>query len=505
MGGLYETFQNRKEELLQALIEHIQLSVISLLIACLIAIPLGIYLSRNKKISEWSIGVTSVIQTIPSLALLGLMIPLVGIGTLPSVIALVLYALLPIVRNTFTGLAEVDPSIKEAARACGMTPTQSLLKVELPLALPVMMAGVRTAMVLIIGTATIAALIGAGGLGSIILLGIDRNDNNLLLLGAIPAALLALLFDFLLRQTEVATKKRQTSRMVVALALIATLIITPFALGRTEQPDLVVAGKLGVEPEILMNMYKIVIEDETDLNVQVKPNFGKTTFVYKALQSSDIDLYPEFTGTVLASLTNEKPVSNDAQAVYEQARDGLVKQDLALLPPMDYNNTYAIAVPKKIAERYDLKTISDIKRVANQLTAGFTLEFKDRQDGYKGIQEKYGVNFKEVVTMEPKLRYKAIESGDIEVIDAYSTDPEIAKYDMVVLKDDQQLFPPYEGAPLLRQETLDEYPEVGQALKKLDGKITDEEMSKMNEEVAYGGKTADEVARNYLKKEGIIQ
>ncbi len=166
MNGLIETYQDRKTELLQALIEHIQLSVISLLIACVIAIPLGIYLSRNKRLSEWSIGVTSVIQTIPSLALLGLMIPLVGIGTVPSIIALVLYSLLPIVRNTYTGLAEVDPSIKEAARACGMTPMQSLWKVELPLALPVMMAGIRTAMVLIIGTATIAALIGAGGLGS---------------------------------------------------------------------------------------------------------------------------------------------------------------------------------------------------------------------------------------------------------------------------------------------------------------------------------------------------
>lgn len=505
MTGLVETYQDRKAELLQALIEHIQLSVLSLVIACLIAIPLGIYLSRHKKFSEWSIGVTSVIQTIPSLALLGLMIPLVGIGTVPSVIALVLYALLPIVRNTYTGLAEVDPSLKEAARACGMTPTQSLLKVELPLALPVMMAGIRTAMVLIIGTATIAALIGAGGLGSIILLGIDRNDNYLLLLGAIPAALLALLFDGLLRQTEVATKKRQTGRLVVALALIATLIITPFALGRTEQPDLVVAGKLGVEPEILMNMYKLVIEDQTDLNVQVKPNFGKTTFVYKALQSGDIDLYPEFTGTVLASLTNEKPVSNEKEAVFKQARDGLAKQKLALLPPMNYNNTYAVAVPKKVADQYNLKTISDLQQVADQLKAGFTLEFKDRQDGYKGIQETYGVNFKEVITMEPKLRYKAVESGDIQVIDAYSTDPEIAKYNMVVLEDDQQLFPPYEGAPLLRQETLEEYPEVEEALKQLDGKISDSEMSKMNEAVAYGGKTANQVARDYLQKEGILK
>lgn len=505
MTGLVETYQDRKAELLQALIEHIQLSVLSLVIACLIAIPLGIYLSRHKKFSEWSIGVTSVIQTIPSLALLGLMIPLVGIGTVPSVIALVLYALLPIVRNTYTGLAEVDPSLKEAARACGMTPTQSLLKVELPLALPVMMAGIRTAMVLIIGTATIAALIGAGGLGSIILLGIDRNDNYLLLLGAIPAALLALLFDGLLRQTEVATKKRQTGRLVVALALIATLIITPFTLGRTEQPDLVVAGKLGVEPEILMNMYKLVIEDQTDLNVQVKPNFGKTTFVYKALQSGDIDLYPEFTGTVLASLTNEKPVSNEKEAVFKQARDGLAKQKLALLPPMNYNNTYAVAVPKKVADQYNLKTISDLQQVADQLKAGFTLEFKDRQDGYKGIQETYGVNFKEVVTMEPKLRYKAVESGDIQVIDAYSTDPEIAKYNMVVLEDDQQLFPPYEGAPLLRQETLEEYPEVEEALKQLDGKISDSKMSKMNEAVAYGGKTANQVARDYLQKEGILK
>lgn len=505
MNGLIETYQDRKTELLQALIEHIQLSVISLLIACAIAIPLGIYLSRNKRLSEWSIGVTSVIQTIPSLALLGLMIPLVGIGTLPSIIALVLYSLLPIVRNTYTGLAEVDSSIKEAARACGMTPMQSLWKVELPLALPVMMAGIRTAMVLIIGTATIAALIGAGGLGSIILLGIDRNDNYLLLLGAIPAALLALLFDGLLRQTEVATRKRQTARLVTAIVLMVAIVAAPFAFGRTERPDLVVAGKLGVEPEILMNMYKIVIEDETDLNVQVKPNFGKTTFVYKALQSGDIDAYPEFTGTVLASLTNEKPKSNDAQEVYQQAKTGLEKQDLALLPPMNYNNTYAVAVPSKLAERYDLKTISDLKQVANQLTAGFTLEFKDRQDGYKGIQDKYGVNFQKVVTMEPKLRYKAIESGEIDVIDAYSTDPEIAKYDMVVLKDDQQLFPPYEGAPLLRQETIDEYPEVKQALEQLSGKISDEEMSKMNEEVAYGGKTANEVARDYLKKEGIIQ
>lgn len=148
------------------------------------------------------------LQTIPSLALLGLFIPLFGIGKLPAIIALVIYALLPILRNTYTGIKEVDPSLIEAARAMGMNQRKRLMKVELPLALPVIMAGIRTAMVLIIGTATLAALIGAGGLGDIILLGIDRNNTSLIILGAIPAAILALIFDFLLKRFEKMSYKK---------------------------------------------------------------------------------------------------------------------------------------------------------------------------------------------------------------------------------------------------------------------------------------------------------
>ena len=207
--------------------------------------PLGIWLTRRKKVAETAIGVTAVIQTIPSLALLGLMIPLVGIGALPATIALVLYALLPILRNTFTGLNEVDKSLLEAARACGMKPNQSLMKVELPLALPVIMAGIRTAMVLIVGTATLAALVGAGGLGTLILLGINRNDNYLILLGAIPAAILALLFDFLLRQMEGATAARNRTKLIAVSTVLVLIIAAPLAFGRTQQTDLVVAGKLG--------------------------------------------------------------------------------------------------------------------------------------------------------------------------------------------------------------------------------------------------------------------
>ena len=203
MANFLVIFSERKGQLFASLLEHIQISFIALFFAVIIAIPIGIYLTNKKKIAESIIGMSAVLQTIPSLALLGLLIPLFGIERVPAIIALVAYALLPILRNTYTGINEVDASLKEAATAMGMNTRKRLVKVELPLAMPVMMAGVRTAMVLIVGTATLAALIGAGGLGDIILLGIDRNDTSLIILGAIPAALLALAFDFILKKARI--------------------------------------------------------------------------------------------------------------------------------------------------------------------------------------------------------------------------------------------------------------------------------------------------------------
>lgn len=191
------------------------------------------------------------------------------------------------------------------------------------------------------------------------------------------------------------------------------------------------------------------------MTVTVKPNFGKTDFLYQALKKGDIDIYPEFTGTITGSLLQPAPkVSNNSEEVFKAARDGIKKQDnLVLLKPMAYQNTYAIAVPKSIAEEYHLKTISDLKGVQDKLKAGFTLEFNDREDGNKGLQKVYGLHL-QVSTMEPALRYQAIQSGDIQITDAYSTDAELARYDLVVLEDDKQLFPPYQGAPLMKAELL---------------------------------------------------
>ena len=242
------------------------------------------------------------------------------------------------------------------------------------------------------------------------------------------------------------------------------------------------------------------------MTVTVKPNFGKTDFLYQALKKGDIDIYPEFSGTVTESLLQPSPqIGHDPEKVYEVARDGIAKQDqLAFLKPMAYQNTYAIAVPKKIAQEYGLKTISDLKKVEGQLKAGFTLEFNDREDGNKGLQSVYGLNLN-VATMEPALRYQAIQSGDIQITDAYSTDAEIARYDLVVLEDDKQLFPPYQGAPLMKAELLEKHPELEAILNKLAGKITESQMSQMNYQVGVEGKSAEEVARDFLLQEGILQ
>ncbi|MBP3038234.1 osmoprotectant update ABC transporter permease/substrate-binding subunit OpuFB [Bacillaceae bacterium Marseille-Q3522] len=503
MSEFLQVFQERNNELVSSLLEHIEITLIALFFSVLIAIPLGIYLTRHKRIAEGIIGIASVVQTIPSLALLGILIPIFGIGKVPAIIALVAYAILPILRNTYTGIKEVDPSLIEAAHAMGMNPRKRLIKVEIPLAMPVIMAGIRTAMVLIIGTATLAALIGAGGLGDIILLGIDRNNANLILLGAIPAALLAILFDYLLKKFEHLSHKKSLISIGMIAVLAFVIIVIPF-IGNQNQ-KIVIAGKLGSEPEILINMYKILIEEETDLKVELKPGLGKTSFVFNALNSGSIDIYPEFTGTAISEFLKETAKSTDREEVYQQAKEGLLERfDMALLEPMQYNNTYALAVPIDVADQFGLETISDLQGVEDNIKAGFTLEFTDREDGYLGIQDLYGIQFSNLVTMEPKLRYVAVESGEINLVDAYSTDSELRQYDLKVLEDDQQLFPPYQGAPLLRDETAKEYPEIVAALNKLAGKITDDEMREMNYQVNVEGKSPFDVAEEYLEKEQLI-
>ena len=504
MNKLILTFLEKKDEFFSGIVEHIQISFIALIIALIIAIPLGIYLSYHKKLANIVIAINGVIQTIPSLAILALLIPIVGIGRKPAIIALILYALLPILHNTYTGITGVDSMYMVTSRALGMNKFQQLTKVQLPLAMPVIMTGVRTAAVLIIGTATLASLVGAGGLGKLILLGLDRNNNYLILLGAIPAALLAILFDFIFKQLE----KLSIKKILIFLILItfACLFGSISSFNNTKKDKLIISGKLGSEPEILINMYKILIEENSKLGVELKPGLGKTSFVFNALKNGDIDIYPEFSGTAVFTFLNETPVNNNAEDVFNQAQKGMeTKFKMVMLKPMKYNNTYAIAVSKKFADENNLKTISDLVRVKDKIKAGFTREFNDREDGYPGLKKLYQFEIPNIKEFEPKLRYIAVQSGDINLVDAYSTDPELAQYNMVILKDDKHLFPPYQGSPMMREETLKKYPKLKKILEKLSGKISDEEMSTMNYRVSVKGEKAEDVAREYLRNAGIIK
>ena len=502
---IVQVFRERFFEWLQALGEHLQISLVSLLIAIIISIPLAIIIVNKDKIRDMVLQITGIFQTVPSLALLGLLIPIFGIGTPPAVCVLVIYAIFPILQNTVTGLKNIDPTLQEAAEAFGMTRFEKLKKFEIAIAMPVIISGIRTSAVMVIGTATLAALIGAGGLGSFILLGIDRNNVDLILIGAISSALLAILFNMVIKILEKSSIRTiMFSMLILTISVFASFI--PFFEEKMMGENIVIAAKLGPEPEIIINMYKELIEQETDLNVILKPNFGKTSFLYEALKSGDIDIYPEFSGTITSSLLKEPPkVSNDVRQVYEIARDSILKQDnLIFLEPMLYQNTYAVAVKNKFAKENNLKNISDLKKVVNSSKAGFTLEFNDREDGNKGIKKVYGINLK-VKTLEPSLRYQAINNDDVQIIDAYSTDSELKEYDLVILKDNLNIFPPYQGAPLLRKDTLEKYPELEKVLNKLSGKISEEEMINMNYEVKVKGKSAASVAHDYLKKEGLVK
>lgn len=506
MNTLLQTLSDRRGALLTALWQHLEISIVSLLIAMVIAIPLAIWATHHKRFAAVMLQIAGVLQTIPSLALLGLLIPLVGIGTVPAVIALVIYALLPIFQNTYIGIDEIDPSIEEAATAFGMGELRKLFKVELPMAAPVIISGVRQALVLIIGTATLAALIGAGGLGTFILLGIDRNDTTLTLIGAISSALLAIVLSWLINRLEHVRPRYLVAGLVVVLLGIGGTSVY----NAVQQPkdNITIAGKLGSEPDILINMYKDLIEqDNKDVHVTLKPNFGKTSFLFNALDHNQIDIYPEFSGTVLESLVKQPHSESKltASQTYQLAKKDLNSQfDMAYLKPMAYNNTFALAIRQSDAKAWNVHDISQLRTVENQVKPGMTLEFIDRPDGLPGVNKAYDMKLS-AQSMEPKLRYEAIHNGNINLVDAYSTDSELRQYHLTVLRDDKHFFPAYQGAPLMKQALLKKHPGVAKSLNKLAGKISETDMQEMNYEVNVQQKSAKQVAHHYLVSHHLLK
>lgn len=512
---------SRKEQLLKLLLEHIQLTVMAVLIAIVIGVPLGILIVRVKKLSKPIIGLANVVQAVPSLALLGFLIPALGIGSNPAIVMVVLYSLLPIIKNTYTGLNNINPDMLEAAKGIGMTNAQILKMVQIPLALPIIMAGIRISAVTAVGLMTIAAFIGAGGLGYMVFTGVQTVDNNMILAGAIPACLLALLIDFIvglieksvspngIKNTEghMKTGKSRKINSKVVTAVLALIIVTVVGLSmfKTKEETIVVGSKNYTEQLILGNIVADLIEGNTDIKVEKQLNLGGTSVAFAAIQSGDLDMYVEYTGTGLVNILNQESI-NDPEKAYDIVKEQFKeKYGLDWLQPLGFNNTYALAIRKDTAKKYNIETYSDLAKVSDELIIGPTLEFSNRQDGYIGLAETYNMNFKDLKAVDSGMRYTALDTNESDVIDAFSTDGLLKGYDLEVLEDDKNFFPPYFAVPLIKEETLEKYPELKEVLNKLAGKIDDEIMRGLNFKVDKLGEAPEKVAKEFLKEQGFVK
>ena len=504
--------------------DHILLTTIAVGLAVLIGVPLGILISYFRKVSKAVVGLANLIQAIPSMALLGLAIPLLGIGSLPAVVIVILYSLLPIVKNTYTGITSIDKETLESAKAIGLTKLQILVKVRIPLALPIIMAGVRISSVTAVGLMTMAALIGADGLGFLIFSGISTTNNGQILAGAIPAAILALVVDYIfglieklvtpisIQSTANNTKDkiiRDRKKQKIILALVTTLLLFMFTsswIGRLNKAEknITIGGKDFTEQFIVVHLMSDMIEDRTDINVIRKDNLGGTQVLFNAVKSGDIDLYLDYTGTIYGD-TLGYPPSSDMEEVYQISKNDLKKQfDLDVLRQFNFNNTYILAVRPDTAQEYNLSTVSDLAQVAGGLTIGSSLEFLNREDGIIGLSKHYDFDFGDQVGIDGANKYIAIDNGETDVTDAFSTDGLLQKFGLVQLEDDKNFFPPYFAVPILKSGLLDEYPEIEEILNELGQVLTNEVMVELNYQIDELQRQPRQVANEFLKENGLI-
>ncbi|MBY0098260.1 glycine betaine ABC transporter substrate-binding protein [Mesobacillus maritimus] len=523
MSNFFTYVSGNYEQILSLLGQHLYLTVFSVLMAIVIGVPLGILISKSKKLSKPIIGITNVIQAVPSLALLGFLIPFIGIGSTPAIVMVILYSLLPIVKNTYTGLTNIDSDILEAAKGIGLTSSQTMKKVQLPLAFPVIMAGVRISAVTAVGLMTIAAFIGAGGLGYLVFSGISTVDNNMILAGAIPACILALLIDFVVGKLEgklsytnkvgsTNTVKKTRRFMNKKVWVPATAVVLVLAVGMTfvypmvnAKETITIGSKNFSEQMVLGHMLADLIEEKTDIEVERKLNLGGTQVAFSAVNKGDIDLYVEYTGTGLVNILKQEAMT-DPDKVYDiVTKEFAEKYHLSTLKPLGFNNTYTLAVRPETAEQYGLKTISDLAEVSNELKIGATIEFTNREDGLPGLLNAYNMDFAGNEAVDGGLRYTALESKETDVIDAFLTDGLLEAFGLTVLEDDKNFFPPYYAIPIVREDTLEEYPELEEVINLLAGKLTDAKMRELNYKVDSLKESPEKVAEEFLINEGLMK
>jgi osmoprotectant transport system permease protein len=448
---------------------HVRVSVTALALGLLVSLPLAL-IARNRPVLRGTLlGFASVVQTVPGLALLALFYPLLlalaalslsslgfsfsAFGFLPAVLALALYSMLPVLRNTITGLQGVDPAILEAAQGVGMTQRQSLFMVELPLALPVMMAGIRTAAVWVIGTATLSTPIGQTSLGNYIFAGLQTQNWVFVLFGCFAAAALALVVDQLLALVETGIRTRSRVRIafgaVGVLALVAATLVPSMA---RSQSTYLVGAKTFTEQYVLGALIAQRLR-AAGLSASSREGLGSNV-IFDALASNDIDVYVDYSGTLWANQFHRTEIKPREQLLAD-LKTTLAQQKITLLGELGFENAYALVMPKKHADALGVRSIADVASRAGTMSIAGDYEFFSRPE-WAGLQKAYGLSFRAQRQMQPDFMYAAVASGEVDVIAGYTSDGLIAKYDLVVLEDSKHAIPPYDAIVLISPKRADD-------------------------------------------------
>lgn len=520
MNEFFDYFAQNFSTILGLFAEHVQLTILAILISIVIGVPLGILITYFKPSKKPVMAIANLIQAIPSMALLGFMIPLLGIGTKPAIVMVILYSLLPIIKNTVAGLDSINSETLEAAKGIGLTRLQVLYKVQIPLAAPVIMAGVRISAVSSVGLMTLAAFIGAGGLGYLVYAGIRTTNTEQILAGAIPACLLALLIDYIFSILErmVTPKSFQLSKprsafkgivdkviiVLTCLGLAGSFIYTN--MGTSSGAIQIKIGSMDFsEQETLSYMLKYLIEENSDIEVEQALSLGSSSIVMDAIKGGDIDMYVDYTGTIYGSILGLEP-NSDVNEVYNTVKEQLQeKYNLTVLDPMGFNNTYTLAIKKDTAQKYNIETISDLCKVSKQLTFSPTLTFVERKDCWVGLQKTYPIQFKKIIPIDGSPRYTALTSNECDVIDAYSTDGLLKKFDLKVLKDDQSFFLPYHAIPVINERIQEECPEIIPIINQLQQYLNEDVMVDLNYQVDELKQKPKDVAKEFLKQHHLLK
>lgn len=510
IANMWKVFVEKQDFFMELLWEHMEISLISIVIAIVLGGIVGILISEYEKTAKTTLGVINFLYTIPSISMLGFLIPFSGVGNGTAIIALTIYALLPMVRNTHTGIRNVEPAILEAAKGMGSTKSQMLFRIKLPLAMPVILAGVRNMVTMTIALAGIASFIGAGGLGVAIYRGITTNNTEMTMIGSLLIALLALVMDaclgFVEKRMAVRGKKAKKVNRALACAFAAVCLIIGLKaiLPAAEQEVLHIATKPMTEQYVLGEMLDIMIEQETDLQVELTQGVGGgTSNIQPAMENGEFDMYPEYTGTGWNMVLKRDGLYTED--FFEEMQEEYQKDlEMQWIGMYGFNNTYGLVVRDEIAEKYNLKTYSDLKRVSDQLIFGAEYDFFEREDGYEALCKAYDLSFKKTMDMDIGLKYDAINQGKIDVMVIFTTDGQLAVSDVTVLEDDLGFYPSYLCGNVINMEVLDRHPELEPIFDQMTSLISDEEMAQMNYDVETNGKEPRTVAEDFLKKKGLM-